>query len=142
MAPCGLYSTQSVTRLYPAASAASVVLNFAVAWRTFRTSRSTASPKPLGRIPGAWLVSLSPACASGATMKTIVTNNNPVNPLNFFIIVVLLELVLVSSLRRIVIAVQNRSTEVFDGVSGDDDELDLASGKWGWSLRQAAWSKD
>jgi DNA polymerase IIIc chi subunit len=75
-------------------------------------------------------------------MKTIVTNNNPVNPLNFFIIVVLLELVLVSSLRRIVIAVQNRSTEVFDGVSGDDDELDLASGKWGWSLRQAAWSKD
>src|SRR4029079_9380121 len=86
MAPWGLYSTQSVTRLYPVASAASVVLNFAVASRTFITSRSTASLYPLGRMPGAWLVSLSPACATGATVKANVSNNNPVNPLNFFIV--------------------------------------------------------
>src|SRR5690348_15999680 len=103
MAPWGLYSTQSVTRLYPAASAASVALNFVVASRTFITSRSTASLYPLGRMPGAVLASLSPACATGATMKAIVTNNNPVNPLNFLIVFYLLYLVLVSSLTPIVI---------------------------------------
>src|SRR6478672_12145639 len=88
MAPWGLYSTQSVTRLYPAASAASVVLNFAVASRTFITSRSTASLYPLGRMPAA-VLSLSPACATGATIKAIVINNNAVKRLNFFIIFVL-----------------------------------------------------
>src|SRR5881394_381128 len=94
MAPWGLYSTQSVTRLYPAASAASVVLNFAVASRTFITSRSTASLYPLGRMPGAWLGSLSPARATGATMKANVTNKKAVNPLDLVIIFVLLKLVL------------------------------------------------
>src|SRR5437667_11367695 len=117
MAPWGLYSTQSVTRLNPAASAASVVLNFAVASRTFITSRSTASLYPLGRMPGAWLASLSPACAPGATVKAIVTKNNAVNPLNFVIFFFLFELVLVSSLTQIVMAAQGRSTDFFDRLS-------------------------
>jgi hypothetical protein len=56
-------------------------------------------------------------------MKPTVTNNNAVNTLNFLILFVLLELVLVSSLTRIVIAVQNGPTGVFDGLSRDDDEL-------------------
>src|SRR5438270_13731722 len=133
MAPWGLYSTQSVTRLYPAASAASVVLNFAVASRTFITSRSTPSLYPLGRMPGAWLVSLSPACATGATMKANVNNKRPVNPLNFLIISVLFEVSSWFSLLRIVIPVQNRPTGIFDGLSRDDDELDVASRECSWS---------
>src|SRR5579884_1085552 len=123
MAPWGLYSTQSVTRLYPAASAASVVLNFAVASRTFITSRSTTSLYPLGRMPGAWLVSLSPACTTGAIPKVIVTNKNPVSPLNFFIAFVLFG---VSPWLQLD-ADRNPNTEqttgVFDGLSRDNDEL-------------------
>jgi hypothetical protein len=42
-------------------------------------------------MPGAWLVSLSPACATGATMKANVTNKKPVNPFNFLIVFVLFE---------------------------------------------------
>src|SRR6185503_2325614 len=113
MAPWGLYSTQSVTRLYPAASAASVVLNFAVASRTFMTSRSTASLYPLGRMPGAWLASLSPAWASG--MKAIVINKNP-NPLVFLIVFFLLYLVLVQ-LDNDRNHEVGRSRGVFDGPS-------------------------
>src|SRR6185437_4752690 len=103
MAPWGLYSTHSVTRLYPAASAASVALNFAVASRTFITSRSTLSLYPLGRMPGTWLVSVSPACAKGDTMRAIVINSNPVNPLNLVIFFSFVKLVLGFSLMRIVI---------------------------------------
>ena len=70
-------------------------------------------------------------------MKANVTNNNPVNPLNFLIVFVLFG-VSGFSLMRIVIPVQNRPTDVFDGMSSEDDELDLGSGECSWSLRQAA----
>src|SRR5436190_7202779 len=117
MAPWGLYSTESVTRLYPAASAASVVLNFAVASRTFITSRSTLSLYPLGRIPGTWFVLLSPACATGATMKANVSNENKVQPLNFFIVFVRFELSFWPQLDVDRNSGTRRSTEVFDRVS-------------------------
>jgi hypothetical protein len=74
-------------------------------------------------------------------MKANVINKKTLNPLNFVIVFVLFG-VSSSSLMRIVISVHNRPTDVFDGLSRDDDELASASGECRWSLRQAVWSKD